>query len=95
MIMWPRTCMHITPAEKFDGKSIWWRTIYRDALGSALNYRERLKGFMEEPHQIDKQWLKVYGVMGKALGRRMLQEYFQRQCNNNFGDLKCNYDGYA
>ena len=90
------TDMHAyNAAEKFDGKSIIWKKVYRDALGSALNYREMFNGYMEEPHAIDKEWLRVYGVMGKALGRRMLQEYYQRQCNNLFGDAKCNYDGNA
>lgn len=82
-------------AEKFDGKTIILKKVYQDALGDSSYYREILNGFMEEPHSIDKRWLKVNGVMGKSLQRRVLQEYFQRLCNNDFGDEKCDYEGNA
>lgn len=82
-------------AEKFDGKTIAWKKIWRDAVGDASYYRLMLFGYLEEPHEITKKYLKVYGIMGKGLQRRVLQAYYQPRCNNIFGDTKCNYDGYS
>jgi len=82
-------------AEKFDGKVIQWKKIWRDAIGVSTYYRLMFYGYMEEPHEINKRWLRVNGVMGKSLQRRVLQKYYRRECNHNFGDGKCNYEGYS
>lgn len=81
--------------EKFDGKRIVWKKVYRKNLSAATDYREMLSGYMEEPESIGKDWIVLNGVMGKPFGRRILQEYYQKSCNNRFGDSKCNKDGYA
>jgi hypothetical protein len=81
--------------ERFDGKKLIIKKVYNGDLTSGSNYREIFNGFMQEPYEIGKQWLKVKAVRGKPFQRRMLQQYFQRQCVHLFGDAKCNYNGYA
>jgi hypothetical protein len=82
-------------AESFDGKSFVWKKIYRDAMGDASYYREMINGHMEGPCDLDYNWIVINAVRGKSLGRRMLLDYFQKECNHIFGDSECNRDGYA
>ncbi len=87
--------MHgLNAAENFMGKQFILKKVYRADLTAAANYRERINGFMEEPH-FDKEWMYLKVIDGKALGRRVMNEYYQRPCNNLFGGTKCNYDGLA
>lgn len=81
-------------AERFDGRSIEIMKVYRDALGGALYYNELIKGFMTEP-KFDKTWCIIPCIMGKALQRRLLLEYYATACQNIFGGYLCNYNGYA
>ena len=83
-------------AERFDGKSLKIKKVYYGHLSDASDYIEKFNGFMVEPHEITKPWLRVKAYDGKPFQRRMLQGgYFQRQCNNVFGNARCNYNGYA
>ncbi len=82
-------------AETFDGKQIIIKKVYYGDLASDTYYREIFNGFMEDPHEIGKNWLKVRCVSGKALQRRILNWYYQSMCNHVFGDYWCNYNGYA
>jgi len=81
-------------AERFTGKQFILKKVYRGNVPTAADYREMINGFMEEP-RFDKEWMTVKVINGKALDRRILQEYFQKSCNNMFGDTRCNKDGYA
>jgi hypothetical protein len=81
--------------EKFDAKQIIIKKVYRDQLGDATYYREVFNGFMEEPKSVDKKWMAIDIVSGTPLQRKVLQEYYQKECNNVFGDTRCNYSGYA
>lgn len=82
-------------AESFDGKQIIVKKVYRDALGDSTYYRELFSGYMGEPNQIDKEWLTFEATSGNKLQRRLLQKFFQKECNNTFGDSACNADGLA
>lgn len=82
-------------AESFAGKQIIVKKIYRNVLGSATYYREIFNGIMDEPNEINKQWLVLNATNGSRFQRRVLQGYFQKECNNIFGDARCNYNGYA
>lgn len=81
--------------EVFDGKQIIVKKVYRDALSNSTYYREMFNGYMEEPRSVDKQWMTVDINSGSPLQRKMLLYYFQKECNNSFGDTFCNKDGYA
>ena len=82
-------------AESFSGKQIIIKKVYRNILTSSTYYREIFNGVMEEPNRIDKTWLVVNAINGVRFQRRVLQKYFQKECNNVFGDANCNRDGYA
>ena len=81
-------------AENFMGKPFILKKVYRDNVTVAANYREMINGFMEEP-KFDKEWMYLKVIDGKALGRRALNRYYQKPCNNVFGDARCNKDGLA
>jgi hypothetical protein len=80
--------------ESFKGKPFVEKIVWLDALTNATYYRERISGFMEEP-KFDEKWMSLKVIDGKTLGQSALNEYFQRTCNNIYGDSKCNYNGYA
>lgn len=81
-------------AERFDGKQFTLWKGYRDAVVSASDYREMIDGYMQEP-RFDKEWMYLKVVSGESLGRRTMNSYFQKPCNNLFGDARCNADGLA
>jgi len=84
-----------TNGEKFDGKQIVIKKVYRDALGSAIYYNELFRGYLEEVKKITRFWCEMSAVSGKPLGRQMLLDVYQERCNHLFGYGQCNYDGYA
>lgn len=77
----------------FDGRAIVIKKIYRDALSNATYYNELFNGFLEEPSKIDRNWCYHSAVSGTPLGRQMILDIYQEQCNHMFGDVKCNRDG--
>jgi len=81
-------------AEPFDGKRLTWKKIYRNVLGSALYYAKKFDGYMTEP-DFTKQWCRIKCVRGKSLDRRLLTGIYAQECQNMFGDAKCNYSGFA
>lgn len=81
--------------EKFDGKQIIIKKVYRNQLSSSQYYREIFNGFIEEPKSTNKQWMVIDIISGSPLQRKVLQEYYQKECNNIFGDSRCNYNGFA
>jgi len=88
--------MHLyNSIERFDGKSIIIKKIYRSQVTDASYYREVFNGFVEEPKVIDKRQMVTDVVSGTPIQRKVLQEYYQKQCNNVFGDSRCNYEGNA
>ena len=80
--------------EPFYGKRFILKKTYRNTLSSALYYRERINGFMEEP-VFDKEWMALRVVDGNTLSNTVLNDYYQVPCNNLFGDARCNKSGYA
>lgn len=84
----------LNAAEPFKGKLFIEKKIYLDALSSADNFIELMAGEMEEP-DFDEQWMNIKVAEGKNLDQRLINEYYQKTCNNLFGDTKCNYNGYA
>lgn len=83
-------------AETFVGKTLEINKIYYDILSDSSYYRQYIKGYIDsEPNPINKNVLTVTVTQGKKLGRKLLQEYFQRSCNRIFGDTICNSIGRA
>lgn len=82
-------------AESFDGNQIIVKKVYRDALGNPTYYRELFNGYMSEPSKVDKEWFIFEATSGNKFQRRLLQKFFQKECNNVFGDAACNADGLA
>jgi hypothetical protein len=81
--------------ESFAGKKIVIKEVYYGYLASSANYRELFSGYMQEPTDITDEWISFKASEGATLQDRILLEVYQRNCNNNFGDAKCNYNGYA
>jgi len=82
-------------AEKFEGKTLSVKKVYRDALGDSTYYIEMFFGYMLEPKIIDYYWLTLDAVIGSILQEKSLQDFYQVACNRIFGDAKCNYNGFA
>ncbi len=82
-------------AEKFEGKTITVKKVYRDILSNATYYNEIFFGYMQEPKKIDYHWLSVDVILGSILQQKNLLYYYQKECNNIFGDAICNTDGFG
>ena len=82
-------------AEKFEGKAITIKKVYRDALGDASYYNELFHGYLKEPTKLDYFWMVVDAVSGSSLQERNLLEYYQTTCNHIFGDDECDRDSLA
>lgn len=84
----------------FENHTLTIKRIYLDADGNppadATEYNEVFAGPMEQPKNIDEQWLEVSATAGKPLKRRALLEKYQKPCRHRFGDdSSCNVDGNA
>ena len=81
--------------EDFQNKQLVIRRVYRDILGNSSNFIELFRGLMEQPRDVNRNWLIVKAATGKGLHRTVQRRFFQAMCGHEFGETQCNYDGYA
>lgn len=82
-------------SEEFGGKSLIIKRVYLDQLSGVSDYVEIFNGIMEEPSEINAQWLTVSATSGKPFNKKALKFAYQRMCPWIFGGDECNTDGNA
>jgi hypothetical protein len=66
-----------------------------NAPGTSTEYIEVFHGKMEQPKEIDQQWLSVTAIEGKPLTQQVLNDTYGKECRHVFGNTQCNKDGNA
>ena len=84
----------LNAVEPFKNKNFVEKKIYYGFSGVS-DYREVMSGIMEEPEFDEQGWMNIRVIRGKKLDYKVINDYYQKLCNNEFGDENCNYDGNA